>query len=62
MSYSEFNSAGFSPRDDKQINLFEDFKKLRSIFGTPPKIAYLRSLARTRPFTRTVYPPGWSYR
>ncbi|REJ84859.1 MAG: hypothetical protein DWQ44_08510 [Bacteroidetes bacterium] len=59
MRYNEFHSAGFAPKNDKQITLFEDFKKLRSIFGTPNKIAYLRSLAKTRPFTRTVYPPGW---
>ena len=61
MRYAEFYSAGFTPRDDKQISLFKEFQKLRSIFGTPPQIAYLRSLARTRPHTRTVYPPGWRF-
>ena len=62
MGYNEFYTQGFQPKDEKQISLFEDFKRLRSIFGTPHKFAYLRSLARTRKFTRTVYPPGWHYR
>lgn len=62
MGQQEFFAYGFHPKDERQIRLFEDFKKLRSVFGTPHKFAYLRSLARTRPHTRTVYPPGWRFR
>lgn len=62
MGYNEFYTQEFLPKDDHQVNLFEDFKRLRSLFGTPHKFAYLRSLVRTRKFTRTVYPPGWRFK
>ncbi len=58
---SELYSSGFYPKDEYQRMLFEDFRKLRALFGTPHKITYLRSLARTRKHTRTVYPPGWKF-
>ncbi|HRH66089.1 MAG TPA: hypothetical protein PLU53_07315 [Bacteroidia bacterium] len=62
MGYKEVYTQEFLPKDDHQVNLFEDFKRLRSLFGTPHKFAYLRSLVRTRKFTRTVYPPGWRFK
>lgn len=52
---------GFFPKDEKQRLLFEDFRKLRAIFGTPHKFTYLRALVKTRRHTRTVYPPGWKF-
>lgn len=62
MFQSEFNPGGFLPRTDSQERLFEDFKKLRGIFGPPHRFAYLRSVARTRKHTRSIYPPGWKFR
>lgn len=52
---------GFFPKDDHQRLLFEDFRRLRAIFGTPHRFTYLRSLLKTRPHTRSVYPPGWKF-
>jgi hypothetical protein len=59
MGSHEFYSNNFMPRTEQQQSLFEDFKRLRMLFGTPHRFAYLRSLARTRRHVRTVYPPGW---
>ncbi|MBK6986832.1 MAG: hypothetical protein IPI10_15590 [Bacteroidetes bacterium] len=62
MRNNDLYSFGFQPKDDRQIMIFEDFKKLRAVFGTPHRFAYLRSLVRTRPNVRSVYPPGWKFR
>ncbi|MEO0312467.1 MAG: hypothetical protein RIQ89_2124 [Bacteroidota bacterium] len=58
MLHNEFYAHAFAPVDENQQKLFEDFKRLRNVFGTPHKFAYLRGLARTRKHTRTVYPRG----
>jgi hypothetical protein len=50
---------GYFTKSEQQRMLFEDILRLREIFGAPHRIAYLRSLVRTRRYTRTVYPPGW---
>jgi len=52
----------FNSRDEGQNLIFLNFKKLRAVFGTPHRYAYLRALVRTRKFTRSVYPPGWRFR
>ena len=59
MNPAELYYMGFYPKDEKQQLIFEDFRKLRALFGTPHRISYLRSRVRTRAYTRTVYPPGW---
>jgi hypothetical protein len=59
MLYNEFEADEFRPLNDNQQKLAETIISLRSQTGTPDKMQYLRSLARTRQFTRTVYPPGW---
>lgn len=59
MGSHDFYSNNFVPKTEQQLSLFEDFKRLRMLFGTPHRFAYLRSLARTRKHVRTVYPPGW---
>jgi len=53
------NSFAFSPRSEQQVKLFLEFKKLRAAFGSPHPFAYMRALAKTRRYTRTVYPPEW---
>jgi len=58
---NQFQSSSFSPKDDSQWKLLYDFLQMRLIFGPPHKFAYLRTLARTRKYTRTVYPPGWKF-
>ncbi len=50
----------YFPKNENQLTLLENFKKLRAVFGQPNQITYLRSLLRTRPYTRTVYPPDWN--
>jgi hypothetical protein len=59
MLYNEFVPAHFRPLDDDQQKLAETIITMRTQSGGPDKMQYLRSLARTRQFTRTVYPPGW---
>lgn len=59
MLNNEFYSHDFAPDTDEQSKLFEDFKKLRTVFGTPHPITYMRSLVKTRKYVRTVYPPNW---
>jgi len=62
MLNNEFYSSGFHPRSDYQHSLLEDFKRLRALFGSPHPFAYMRAMAKTRRYTRTVYPPGWHSR
>ena len=61
MGFNEFYSNAFVPRDGRQQQLVEDFRRLRALLGMPHRIAYLRSLAKTRKNVRSVYPPGWKY-
>jgi hypothetical protein len=59
MLLNEFSQNHFTPTDDRQWNLLEEIKEYRSKFGITKQIQILRSLAKTRPFTRTVYPQNW---
>ena len=59
MLFNEFCQHLFRPQTDEQQILFEQFRQIRSYHGIPHKVTILRHLARTRPHTRTVYPPGW---
>ena len=61
MSQEVLFYSTYFPRDEKQLTLLEEFKKFRAVLGEPHRIVYLRSLLRTRPYTRTVYPPGWKF-
>lgn len=56
---NEFCSEYFLPRTDEQQTLMDRYRKIRNEYGEPSKMTILRRLARTRPFTRTVYPPNW---
>ena len=62
MGYPEFNPIQFLPEDESRLRLIEDFKRIRTTIGFPHRMAYLRSLVRTRKHVRSVYPPGWSFR
>ena len=59
MILHEFSPSVFYPKNEKQIQLIEDIRNMRAMLGLPHKFRVLRSLARTRKYTRTVYPPGW---
>jgi hypothetical protein len=49
----------YFPKNEKQLSLLESFKSFRKVFGQPEDKVYQQSLMRTKPFTRTVYPPEW---
>ncbi len=51
----------FKPTSDQQISLLEDIKTVKSLKGAPKKLAILRSIAKTRKFTKTTYPPDWKF-
>ncbi|MBP7168279.1 MAG: hypothetical protein KBB64_11480 [Bacteroidia bacterium] len=59
MLMNEFCSGYFLPKTTEQQSLMDRYKTIRSQVGEPSKMAILRRLVRTRPFTRTVYPPNW---
>ncbi len=59
MLFNEFIQGYFSPKSETQEKLVSDLKQIRSAQGPPSNHQYLRSLARTRLYTRTVYPPDW---
>ena len=59
MLFNEFYPNRFIPSDEKQWSLMEDVKEYRSKFGITNRIQILKALARTRPYTRTVYPVNW---
>ncbi len=60
MLYSEFRQSLFKPFTLEQIKLLNDFILQREQFGMPHRFRFLRNLAKTRKYTRTVYPPGWT--
>ncbi len=59
MLKSEFCQGYFKPTTKEQVNLFERFLAFRTTNGVPSKYSILRNLVRTRPFTKTIYPPNW---
>jgi hypothetical protein len=56
---NEFCSEYFLPKTDEQQSLMDRYRKIRTEVGEPSKMTILRRLVRTRPFTRTIYPPNW---
>ncbi len=56
MLHNEFSQNSFVPQDEKQKMLLDSIKLVRSIEGLPHRYRILRSLARTRKYTRTVMP------
>lgn len=61
MLYSEFSQSLFKPLTERQLELLENIRTWRKRNGLPHRLRFLRSLVRTRKFTRTVYPPGWHH-
>jgi hypothetical protein len=59
MLMNEFCSEYFLPKTDEQQSLMDRYRKIRTEVGEPSKMTILRRLVRTRPFTRTIYPPNW---
>jgi hypothetical protein len=52
--------TNYFPKNEMQLSLLEKFKNFRAKFGEPNQVTYLKSLLRTKPYTRTVYPPDWN--
>jgi len=61
MLHDNFCMNRFKPSTDEQISLLEDIKTVKSLQGTPKRLTILRSIARTRKFTKTTYPPDWKF-
>ncbi len=61
MLYSEFAQTLFKPITPEQLKLLEQIKCWREKNGFPHRLRFLRSLVRTRKYTRTIYPPGWRF-
>lgn len=61
MLHNEFSQNHFKPEADFQRNLMQNFIRLRAKKGAPHRLRILRSLAKTRHFTHSVYPPGWKF-
>ncbi len=61
MLHEHFCMNNFKPLTDEQISLLEDIKTVKAMQGSPRKVTILRSIAKTRKFTKTVYPPKWKY-
>lgn len=61
MPMNEFSEGNFKPRTAEQQNLLERFLRLRNDCGQPSRFRIMRRLARTRHFTKTVYPPNWRF-
>jgi hypothetical protein len=61
MLLNEFSETYYKQLNDDQKELLRRFQQLRDASGWPPRMKLLRSLAKTRKFTRTVYPPGWRF-
>ncbi len=59
MLMNEFSEGNFKPRTKEQLSLFEEFIKFRLENGYPSKFTILRNLAKTRHYTKTIYPPNW---
>jgi len=56
---SEFCQGYFKPTTIEQLNLLERFLAIRIINGEPSKFSILRNLVKTKPFTKSIYPPNW---
>jgi hypothetical protein len=61
MLLNEFSQLYFKPVSDTQMMLVESIKRLRMSEGAPHRFKILRSVAKTRKYTRSTYPPGWKY-
>jgi hypothetical protein len=61
MLLNEFCQLYFKPASDNQMMLVESIKQMRLSQGAPHKYKILRSVAKTRKYTRSTYPPGWKY-
>jgi hypothetical protein len=59
MLMNEFCTGYFLPKNEEQESLMNEYKRKRALFGEPSRIQILRQLVKTRPFTKSVYPPNW---
>lgn len=59
MLKEEFCTGYFIPATAEQEMLMKKYLKIRALIGAPSRMKILRQLVRTRPYTRSVYPPSW---
>ncbi len=61
MLMNEFCTGYFLPKNEEQESLMNEYKKRRALYGEPSRMQILRHLVRTRPFTKSTYPPDWKF-
>jgi hypothetical protein len=61
MLLNEFSETYFKQLSEQQKELLYRFQKERDANGWPHRYRLLRHLAKTRKYTRSVYPPGWRF-
>lgn len=59
MRFKEFNALHFISFSEEQKERLRAYFQLRQERVEPSRFQILRRLARTKAFTRTVYPPNW---
>jgi hypothetical protein len=59
MRIQEFNALHFISLTEDQKERLREYIQIREVRGEPSRYQILRRLARTKAFTRTVYPPNW---
>ncbi len=59
MLFNEFSQYHFMPKNEGQVVLMEDLKKIRLEFGIPRTEEIVKSIAKTK--TKTTYPPDWKF-
>ena len=61
MLLNEFSETYYQHMTEQQLMLFNRFMQLRDNEGWPHRFKLMRNVAKTRKYTRTVYPPGWRF-
>jgi hypothetical protein len=59
MRIQEFNALHFIALSEEQRERLRAYLQLREERGTPSRFQILRRLAKTKAYTRSIYPPNW---
>jgi len=59
IEYSKFNALHFITFTEEQKLRLKAYFNIRNERGAASRFQILRSLVRTKAFTRSVYPPNW---
>lgn len=61
MLLGEFSEGYYINMDERQIELYHRFLKLRDKIGWLHRYKLMRNIVRTKKYTKSVYPPGWKF-